>query len=459
MKLPQSIKFRLNLWFLLFLLIIVLFFSTFSYLMLDRNLFYRTYAPLNISSTLTTISQDAGGNEIKDVQPVTNGDQNFKILTGFSIPKDQISKFTSAAGSKVTIMTPAGLMNFDLAQFIPPNMTDGLEIWFYGRYAPDSTGNYEMMAVAQSKSENLDVIAGYRHVLLIVIPVTLVLGACLGYFLVKRMLKPVEEITRVAGEVGEKHLDRRIEVKTGDELGNLSSTLNQSFDRLEKSFARERQFTADASHELRTPLAVMQSEISLALNEGRTPEEYQKSLENISGDISRMSGLIHNLLYLARADSGAGQINLIQIDLSRLLADMVPEFRLLCKEKQIDFDYDLTPDIFVQGDEISLRELFSNLTQNAVHFTPAGGTIILALSQNQNTAQTSVKDTGVGIPAEHLSHLFERFYRVNQSQADGGAGLGLAICKHIVELHKGQISVESRVGEGSTFTVSLPLVN
>jgi signal transduction histidine kinase len=239
-------------------------------------------------------------------------------------------------------------------------------------------------------------------------------------------------------------------VKTEDELGQLAATLNQTFERLQQAFQRERQFTADASHELRTPLAILQSETSLSLSKNRNPEEYRKSLELVSDEISRMTSMVNKLLVLARADNGAENLNLKAVSLNELLSDLASDMEALCEDKALHFELDLQDQLRVRGDEIKLRELFVNLLSNAIRYTPGGGRITVSLLRDSGNAKIAVADTGIGIPYEHLPHIFERFYRVNKSHSleENGSGLGLAIAKHIAEQHGGIITVNSRARSG-----------
>ncbi len=255
-------------------------------------------------------------------------------------------------------------------------------------------------------------------------------------------------------------MSRRIEVSdNNDELGKLASTLNQTFERLQKAFSRERQFTSDASHELRTLLSIMRGEASLALTRERSQEEYRKSLEVISGEIDHMSSTIDKLLALTRTDSGRQYLSLNSIGLAEFLNDLASDVEVLCEEKSLNFKLDIIDQTTVEGDKVKLRELFLNLLDNAARYTPSEGSITVSLIRKGNSACVAVKDTGIGIPQEHLPYIFERFYRVDKasSQSPGGAGLGLAICQSIAELHGGKIEVDSKVGAGSTFRVILPL--
>ena len=282
-----------------------------------------------------------------------------------------------------------------------------------------------------------------------------------GIFLARRALKPVDKIAETAQEIGETDLSRRINVNTKDELGRLAATLNAMIGRLEKAFQRQKQFTSDASHELRAPLAVIEAESSLALQKERPPSDYRQSLETISQESKQMSSLIEQLLTLARADAGKEQWNFTDVNLGRIITNLSADVEVLCQEKGLSCQLGQIQDLVVKGDAARLRELFMNLLDNAIRYTPAPGTVSVSLHREGEMAIVAIKDTGVGIAAEDMPFIFERFYRVDKarSRAQGGTGLGLAICRYIAEAHGGKIEVESQVGVGSTFSVWLPLLS
>ena len=315
------------------------------------------------------------------------------------------------------------------------------------------------LVIGRSTAEIDDTMNRLVRILVIVVPVTLAVAGAGGIFLARRALKPVEQIAQTALQIEEKDLSQRIPVNTRDELGRLASVLNQMFERLEKAFKRQREFAGDASHELRTPLAVIQAESTLALQKERDASEYRKSLELVAQEAEHMAHIIDQLLTLARADAGKELLSFAAIELDKLVVDVVQDAEVLCREKGLIFELGEMTGVTVDGDRARLKELVLNLLDNAIRYTPAGGTVSLSLIREGRMAVVAVRDTGIGIPPEYLPYIFERFYRVDKarSRSDGGSGLGLAICQHIAEVHGGKIEVESQEGKGSIFSVFLPL--
>jgi heavy metal sensor kinase len=271
----------------------------------------------------------------------------------------------------------------------------------------------------------------------------------------------VDRITRTARSISEHNLSQRLEESpTGDELQRLSRTLNEMLARLESAFRRNTQFTADASHELRTPIALMRTTAEIALRRDRAAAEYREALGEILSELERTSRLIEDLLTLARADSGTATFGMAPLDLAASLREAGAQVERLCQEKQVELREAISAEgCQVEGDAEALRRLFLILLDNAVKYTGPGGRIEVVLRQQDGFAIVEVTDTGIGISDEDLPCIFERFYRSDKarSRVSGGAGLGLSIARWIVEAHHGQVQVESALGQGSTFRVSLPL--
>jgi heavy metal sensor kinase len=306
-----------------------------------------------------------------------------------------------------------------------------------------------------------DAVNRFRLVLLFSIPVLVVVASAGGYWLSRKAVAPVGEIARAAQSISEHELSKRLPIlKTGDELQSLSETLNEMFGRLERAFKRVTQFTADASHELRTPIALMRTRTEVALRKQRSEAEYRETLLRIHQELERTSALIENLMTLARADSGSEALQVAPTSLNELLLEISETARLLAEGKSIQYDQRLPEtSLCVSGNAPSLRRLFLILIDNAVKYTSREGHVSVELDTDDSAAVIEIRDTGVGISPSDLPHIFERFYRADESRSreSGGTGLGLSIAKWIAEAHQGKISVASKVGEGSVFRVQIPL--
>jgi heavy metal sensor kinase len=290
--------------------------------------------------------------------------------------------------------------------------------------------------------------------------VVLAVGLAGGWVLSARILRPVAAIAATASSLSATNLSGRIDSEAVDrELADLASVLNATFDRLEAAFERQTRFTADASHELRTPLAILRSNAELALARPRSAEEYRETLTACLRAAERMTGLVEGLLTLARADAGKLDLEHEVLDLRDTVEETVAQFRPLAEAKSVALSACLAA-APVAGDAVRLGQVVTNLLSNAIQYNHAGGEVRVALDAQDGEVILSVGDTGCGIPEEDRAHLFERFYRVDKARAraSGGNGLGLAICKSIVEAHGGSIACTSEPGHGSTFSVRLPRV-
>ena len=287
---------------------------------------------------------------------------------------------------------------------------------------------------------------------------TLALTAAMGWFLAAKAMRPVDRMTRAAQAIGAaQDFSRRLpDPASHDEIGRLARTFNEMLSRLALAFTTQRRFLADASHELRTPLTAIRANVDALLRgAGSDPAEREETLRAIAREADRMGRLVDDLLTLARADAGQEPVRQ-RLALDALLLDIYHQQRALAGGVKLTLG-DFEP-LEVEGDPDRLKQLVLNLVDNALRHTPPGGTVTLDLAHRRDEATLRVRDTGPGIPPEHLPRIFERFYRVDAARARlaGGAGLGLAISREIADAHGGRIEVESQVGAGSTFTVVLP---
>jgi len=319
-----------------------------------------------------------------------------------------------------------------------------------------------VVQVATSLTPVIEALNQVLWILAVGIPALLLLTALGGWFLAGRALRPLDQVVVELRELDADKLDARLPEEVGTlEVRELAENFNALLVRLENAFRRVRQFTADASHELRTPLTVLRGEAEVALRRPRPPEEYQDVLASSLEEIDRMGRIVEDLLLLAKGDLGEAPVHKVAVELDSLLAELAGQAAMLAEAKGLDFTFAGGPPARVLADPLRLRQLFWNLLDNAVKYTPEGGKVFLSHGRaGSGWLQVTVKDTGVGIPLPDQGRIFERFYRVDthRSRAQGGSGLGLAICRWIADAHGGRIEVRSRPGEGSSFIVHLPEV-
>lgn len=285
----------------------------------------------------------------------------------------------------------------------------------------------------------------------------LLVGIGGSWILTSRALQPIHDISKAATKISGGNLSQRINVAdTDSELGQLAHLLNTTFSRLETAFAQQKQFTADAAHELRTPLAVIISETQTALNRPRTAAEYRETVEACLETAQRMRALTSSLLELARFDAGQEKIRKEPFDLADTARQCVADAEKLAAKKNIRIECNLQP-AAATGDSARIAQVITNLLTNAVNYNKPNGQIEISTAAESNRAVLTIKDTGQGISPEALPHIFERFYRADPSRTGGSghSGLGLAISKAIIDAHNGTFSVQSILGEGTTFTVRL----
>ncbi len=311
---------------------------------------------------------------------------------------------------------------------------------------------------------SLDLINETLHWLILTLgaaTIGIVVFGWVGSHWVARMaLSPIETLGQTAANVSAQSLDTRVALDAPyQEFQQLAKSFNSMFERLQKTFESQRRFVGDAAHELRTPLTAMKGNVEVALQRDRSPEEYQDVLATSLGQVEDMARLVKSLLTLTQFAGERPPIDLKPVLFEPLLENLVSDVSILAEEKGCLLTALFQEVPLILGDSGQLKQLVINLLDNAIRHTPMGGAVTVGLKSSEDQVCLTVKDTGSGIPAEHLPRIFERFYRADlaRDRESGGTGLGLAIAQEIVLAHHGTISVKSDVGKGSVFTVSFPV--
>lgn len=331
--------------------------------------------------------------------------------------------------------------------------------WVLGRPFSVSHEHLYLLAAAPEAGNEL-VLGRFLTVLLASIPVLLLVSSAGGYFLSRRALLPVDRITASARSISITNLSQRLPVvQTGDELQRLAETCNDMLARLETAVGRIRQFTADASHDLRGPVSFIRTVAEVALRNPHVAPVGREALSDIVDEAEKISALLENLLTLARADADRADVALVPLDLRSVVEEACEIARPLAAARQhiLSVAPDMPAAVSVRGDAASLRRLFWILLDNAVKYTPSPGHIDVSLSSSAREVIVAVRDNGIGISAEDLPRIFDRFYRSDPSRSQvEGSGLGLSIAKWLAESQNGRLSVVSQLNAGSTFELVLP---
>jgi len=291
------------------------------------------------------------------------------------------------------------------------------------------------------------------------LPIAVGLASLGGYLIARRALSPLSSMASRARDITAERLHERLSIaRADDELGQLATVFNETFERLEKSFEQLKRFTSDASHELRTPLAALRAVGEVGLSDGASPEKLRETVSSMLEEADRLTRLVDALLHLARADTGRIALKKAPIDLYDVAEDAAAQLGVLADERSQSLKIQGTKGTSLDADRVLMKQAVLNLLDNAIAYGPPSSEIVLAVETTEGWSEISVSDHGPGIPVEQQARIFERFYRVDDSRArdQGGFGLGLAIAKWSVEAHGGTLTLESAPGDGSTFRIRLP---
>jgi heavy metal sensor kinase len=473
---PPGIRLQLMLWYT----------TVFAVLLFCSDAILYTQLQTSLTTSLDTALQHQTQQIASGINN-QNGTINVQDVTGdlpesnSNTPEPQGSHVDVTFGTLIRILDPQGrvvrvspafrALIVPAASLTQPlhgtpwqgNVTtrDGQAVRLYSMAVLDNGAPFAVVQVGESLTQLNTSLQSVLLELLLIAPFALLLGALGSYWLATRAFIPIDRLTRTARQIKAGDLHRRVPIPPAhDEVHRLAETLNEMIERLDQAFARQRRFVADASHELRTPVAVIQSMADLALSQEPIPQEYATLLENITAETERLGHLISDLLALARSDEGQTILEQEPVRLDLLTRAVAANAEVLAAEHGITVQVLPGEAITILGDEARLIQAVMNLLDNAILYTNAGGQVILSVKRKGNQALLTICDTGIGIAPEHLSHIFERFYRVDpvRVRTEGNSsGLGLSIVEWVVQAHGGSIMVESQVGQGSTFTVTLPI--
>ena len=463
----SPLRMRLTLWYVGAFSVVLVLFSTGVYFFVKRTLVERMDANLRVTLQMTG---SALARDMNQSMPLTEAleDPRFPGQIVALVDTDGRVLARRPIHSALVFRLPAlPLRASTLPQFYELRESDSESDdscrGIYQLVTPIITGGPSSIIVVTTSTEALsDQLDALQNVMAIAIVVSLLLAGCGGWFLARRSLSPLAAMASATERITANNLGERLPVGAKDELGRLATRFNELLSRLSASFSQQRQFMADASHELRTPLSVVRTAAQVKLQKpARANSEYREALAVIEQQASRLSRVVEDMFALTRADMNQLPLDISRLYLDEIVADTTRAAGILAQRKGIHLKSQDLQEAPFHGDDRLLRQMIFNLLDNAIKFTPEGGTVEVQFNRAGASYEISVVDTGCGIPDELQARVFDRFFRADTARAgtngSGGTGLGLAISRSIAELHEGQLTLQSSGPAGSTFCICLPV--
>jgi heavy metal sensor kinase len=462
---PRSLRFRLVTWYALWLA------AVFSVAGMLLYLGLRHYLELNLAETQRLRAERIAG-LVTRLEASPGGNLAAEITTDFA--PEASGRFVRVARPDGAVLYQSGLpldRGFDPAGISSPpghegvrkeKLRDGQELVIVAIPSDVQHPPHFFVEAGESLAPALNELS--RLLITLALGFVLMAGVALagGVFLVRRALHPVAEIMRSAEGITSRNLSERLPVPpTGDEFEHLSRTLNGMIIRLEDAFKHNRRFMADASHELRTPLTILRSELEVLLRRPSLDSDMRETLGNLLEEVERLVRIVETLVALSRFEAGHAHTEHARFDFAQLVAGTAEQMCLLAEDKGQTITCETPTPVWVDGDRARLKQVVVNLLDNAIKYTPASGTVKLSVKALGNEAVCDVVDNGMGIPADAVPHVFDRFFRVDAARSRDldGVGIGLSIVKVVCAAHGGHVEVESTEGHGSRFRVRLPLAD
>jgi two-component system OmpR family sensor kinase len=469
----NSVRVRLTLWYTAVLTCVLLAMAFATFFLLQQDSARRTDTGIVelADSFLMTVNAEAG--EAKGPEGLKTGieqaisehkyrDTVFVVLddegTIVASSSNQLLPSEASVSPVETLQEAISRGKLGVSPFRTVRLRDQTYRSYARRFSIGKEEN--TLLVLQSLHRQREFLGSVSTAFAIVIPLAILLASGGGYFLARRSLSPVVEMSIQAGRIGADNLHERLPIRNAqDELGHLAASFNHLLDRLDQSFEQQRRFMADASHELRTPVAILCGEADVALSQpSRSPEDYRASLDILRAEARRLKHIVEDLFTLARADAGQHPLTLSNFYLDELVTECSRSMKTLAAAKQITLTCNALGEMPIRADEALLRRMIVNLLDNAIKYTAPNGRVSTSCQAEDSRYVMTISDTGQGIPPDLQSRIFERFFRADKvrsrSESDGGgAGLGLSISRWIVHAHGGQIELTRSDKDGSTFTV------
>jgi heavy metal sensor kinase len=460
----HSIRFRLTAWYAGLLSALLVLFGVFIYVTLDR------FLEAVLRDTLAKEAQTIGETLVRDV--VQNGDdyvigeieEHFapRIMGRFVRVTRPDGTVLYQSGAPHSGQFDPGAVSVQRADAFPSWREEHLangELLIYGTPYVERTGTKYLIEAGAPHEQVERVLHGLVLSLGIALPIIVAIAIGGGYVFMRKALKPLDEVATTAERITSRNLNERVTVSpTGDELEKLAVSLNRMMARLEESFHHISRFSADASHEIRTPLAIIRGELENAFQSRDVSTELKQTIGSALEETERLSRIVEQLLEMSRLEAGETLIERSRFDLVELTKMTVDQMRPLAEEKKLKLSVDAAKPVDIEADRIRLQQIVVNLVDNAIKYTGTEGSISVSVFPVDGMAVLEVADTGIGIPKEALSQVFDRFYRVDKARSRqlGGTGLGLAIVKSICAAYGGNVTVKSAQGKGAIFRVELP---
>src|SRR5262245_45650114 len=458
---PGSLRFRLTIWYAGVLAGILVLFSIATYVGVSHFLMR------NLHESVAKDAQEVGSIVRENANERDESAVGREVGEHFSPESNERAiRVVSPEGARIYSAGAVDVFpvwNSSLARGQVYDLTnraaDGQEYLIRTQAVVADSGKKYFVQVAASLSRNEEILEQLLGVLALALLLATAIAVTGGFLLIRSSLRPLDNMAMRAQKITSRSLHERMPVSTtGDELQPLSISLNRMIERLEEAFHHISRFSADASHELRTPLTIMRGELETAVQSQTIDAGVRETLGTVLEETVRLSKIVDQLLTMSRLDAGEAFLELSRFDFSELVRTTVEYMRLLADEKKLTLKVEAAEAVQVEGDQARLQQVVVNLLDNAIKYTPEGGSINVSVTSEPDKAILAVTDTGIGISQEGQAHIFERFFRTDKARSRelGGTGLGLSIVKSIGAAHGGRVSVQSAEGRGSAFRFEIP---